>query len=315
MKKILILALCLIPLSAKADFSFDGLKAKTNVQNKETGAKPVAKATARSKMRPSLEIINDRYVPDDIKKKYKMGDDYFEMTSPKEKPPIIVEKSATPPAPPLVSEVAPVKEAAPLPSQKVLIVEGAPKPKAIPVPETRQETWRARKGELLKDILKRWSDREGKDFVWSAAESPKISKEFSFVGTYEDAVARLMKQDAGTLKMKFADDLPPAEAPPVIAEAPPVPNAAPPKNWFATKDAPLKTVLQAWATMEGATLVWQADEDFMVSRPVNQKTSFESAVSDVLTQYDGKKTRPVGQLYKNPVSGEKVLVIKTDIAG
>ena len=359
MKKILFLAaLFVLPSAAQAGFSL-----KDSTGQTVTSAPAVTSSVPRRVKPPmpkqSLEIINERYVPEDIKQKYKMGDDYFEMTNDKKAsvepvvitppavktrkktleiisgpPPVIpsqnVEIAALPPA----DTPQAMPEPVPLASKPALVVEGkppepvapvAPPKPVIPVPTERIDTFRARKGELLKDVLKRWSDREQTDFIWTAAESPKVSKEFSYIGEFDDAVAGLMKQDSGSLKMKFSDDVGPtpniAPNPPVMASSDmhvpeeavePAPKG---KTWFATDGASLQAVLQAWAETEGATLIWQADNAFAVPKTFNEKGGFEDAVADVLTQYENKPVRPVGQLYKNPVSGEKVLVIKTDTAG
>lgn len=334
MKKFLVLSVFLLsPVSAQAGFSVKDIQGNTV----STADAPPAASPARNSAHPALEIINDRYVPEDVKQKYKMGDDHFEMTETKPLPPVVVQPAASPqkkkrleiisgPPPviviPVTVEPVIAKETAPMP----VVAQAAPAPTPpvqSPVPVARTDTWRARQGEVLKDVLKRWSDRAGNDFIWTAAESPKVSREFSYMGTFENAVAGLMQQDSGTLKMKFADDatqIAGNEPVPLTAEkgsdmraAPEKgPNAVPQKSWFAAKDASLQGVLRAWAETEGATLIWQADRDFAVTKSLNEKGGFEDAVSVILSAYDKMKARPIGQLYKNPVSGEKVLVIKTD---
>lgn len=325
MKKILIVLLMTsaLPQAAYAGFSLKDLTGQT-VTEKAAPAKPAA-PTARHQKKPALEIVNERYVPESVRQKYKMGDDYFEMTEPKTAPIIVqpqgkvaeqapvsepVEIANIPPAEPLIKTIP----AAP----KALVVEAPakPAPPVIPVPEERQDTWRARKGEKLKEVLKRWSERAGIEFAWTAAESPVIKSEFSYVGTFQEATKRLMDKNAGQLKMKFADEVPPPAEPVLpVAQAAPVPaDPVKTQSWTAGKGAPLETVLRAWAESEGASLVWDTDENFAVRAPVNQNGNFEEAVTDVLTQFDALKTRPIGQLYKNPVSGEKVLVIRADKA-
>lgn len=313
MKKVIILAaLLLLPLSAQADFSLKSSEVAKTI------------SIPRQKMRPSLEIINERYVPGDVKQKYNMTDDYVEMTDIKPTDPIIVEP---PPAavsqkkkrleiiggpPPVLTPSAPSEKAPEVISAKP---QAAPKP--VPVPTERVETWRARKGEGLKDVLKRWSERSGVDFTWTAAESPKITKEFSYVGIFETAVNQLMKQDSGPLKMKFSEgdgSVPVSDPVPLAIKETEMPksSAASGKTWFASSGATLQGVLHAWTENEGAKLVWQADQAFAVTDSINEKGSFEAAVETLLSKYETKAVRPVGQLYRNPVSGEKVLVIKTD---
>ncbi len=391
MKKFLLITTMLVlPQAAFAGFALKDSAGQTMVIKSPDARAGAAPALSRSNKRPALEVINERYIPDELKKKYSMGDDYYTMTraptapvieknaapvelaaipdAPKKKrleiisgkPPVAIAPAPQPqPQPQAEVAAAPVPVAPPEPAverapPKELIVESAVPP--VPVPAERITSYRARKGENLKDILKRWSEREGTDFVWTAAESPKVSKDFSYVGNFEDAVTKIMAQDSGTLKMKFSDDLDlPGQAPPPtsaeIAAAPaaepvsiqpilpPIPEHAPysgpeaddmrvpeavvnaqpatasGKTWFAADGGSLKDALQRWAEAEGASLIWQADSQYPVKKTVNGKGAFEDAVADVLTQYDDQKVRPVGQLYKNPISGEKVLVIKTDRAG
>lgn len=239
-------------------------------------------------------------------------------------PPVSLEKKEIQNVPlPPAQELKAMPEPVPLESKPALIVEGKPVPPpvpTIPVPAERIDTWRARQGELLKDVLARWADREQTDFIWTAAESPKISKEFSYVGKFNEAVTKLMAQDSGTLKMKFEDDMPEMTASiAALADdaqvAEPLSDAPDNKSWFGTSGASLQAVLHAWAESEGATLVWQSSNNFALPQTYNEKGSFEHAVGEILSRYETKSLRPVGQLYKNPVSGEKVLVIKTDKAG
>lgn len=335
------LALLLIPVSAQAGFSLKDITGKVTSDQpaiSPSAPAPVSKAPRRVKpmIKPSLEIMNERYVPDDIKAKYKMGDDYFEMTEKKQPAPIVVTKKKAleiidGPPPSSVAkkdiEVASLPEPVPLASKPALVVEGEPTLPPVPkipvvaVPVERIDTWRARQGELLKDVLARWADREQTEFIWTAAESPKVSKEFSYIGKFDGAVAGLMAQDSGTLKSKFTDDVPDMNAPVSLADdmrlEAPRPEVQPDatKPWFGTSGASLQAVLHAWAESEGATLVWQSSDNFALPQTYSDKGSFEDAVGEILSQYESKNVRPVGQLYKNPISGEKVLVIRTDNAG
>jgi hypothetical protein len=55
------------------------------------------------------------------------------------------------------------------------------------------ETWRGRKGESLYQVLNRWSDRAGTKVTWSSMKSPRLDKDISYVGNYQDAVTYAMK--------------------------------------------------------------------------------------------------------------------------
>lgn len=334
-----IMMLALLPLSAKADFSLNG--------NTAAKAAPASASSPRRIVKkPALEIINERYVPEEIQKKYEGN----AVSAPTPSAPVNLplpgeETLAAAPAKPApeameVAAMPPMKSIVVSPP-KALVVEDAVKaPPPVPVPDTRFDTWRARKGEPVKDVLKRWSDRAGAEFVWTASKTPKVEKEFSFVGTFEEASSKLIAQNPAGLKTTFADDVNTAVNPvannipneikagpqnlptPIVSDeityrdmTAPVVAAPKVETWSAAQDASLETVLKDWADKEGASLIWQAPEAFKVKKPVSQSGQFEGAVTGLLTQFDTQKTRPVGQLYKNPISGEKVLVIRLDNAG
>ena len=84
-------------------------------------------------------------------------------------------------------------------------------------------------------------------------------------------------------------------------------------RWFALSGASLKEVMQVWADDEGAELIWQAGGDYALFNSVSQVGHFEDAVFKALSQFDEQEgNRPVGEMYKNPGTGKKVLLIKTD---
>lgn len=60
------------------------------------------------------------------------------------------------------------------------------------------ESWRARKGENVQSVLKRWADRQSVALMWSSAETPFLQEDFSFVGTFQDAVNHLLKNVKNT---------------------------------------------------------------------------------------------------------------------
>ena len=353
----------------------------------------------RSNARPSLEIINERFIPADIEKKYAAENNPVPvpavpliaeeglMTTPEAAPApektairtMVVTSPDAPKAPEAMEIAAAPVPLAAMPASttgKALIVEDKIKKPVIPVPPERYETWRARKGEFLRDVLKRWSERSQTEFMWSAAESPKIADDFSFIGPFEQAASKLMEKNPSQLNMKFEGDTAsvplqtavepmagnPTVTPSVSLEA----NALPPaeetviqtasvnedfapmtspsynpmvitndaaddmsamvptgndakssetKSFYAAKGSSLKDVLESWAETENARLIWQTGDNFTVNKSINAKDGYESALSQMLESFDKQSVRPVGQLYKNPVTNEKVLVIRTDKAG
>ena len=85
-------------------------------------------------------------------------------------------------------------------------------------------------------------------------------------------------------------------------------------RWVGLTGTSLQEVLQGWAKKEDAALIWQVKENFALKKPVNQDGPFEDAIFRALSQYDNDRARPVGQLYIDPATGHKTLVVRTDTA-
>lgn len=85
-------------------------------------------------------------------------------------------------------------------------------------------------------------------------------------------------------------------------------------RWIAAQGDSLQDVLQTWSESEGAELIWQAGEKYTLKKPVRQSGNFEDAVFQVMGQYDKDRVRPFGQLYTDPATGQKTLVVHTDTA-
>jgi hypothetical protein len=282
---------------------------------------------------PALQVFNDRYVPDDIRKKYNLDDTWYGTqpvktteAAPKEVAPIAL---ATPTAPIAITPVDVPAVAAEVASAE------APKPAPVFV-----DTWRARKGESLRDVLKRWSDRASANLMWASPETPNLQDDFSFVGKYQDAVNALIKENGSdkihsqyrseginpimmTPASTVTTNAPQGE----VAATPMVEDdrstlsrifkPAPPQReletkWFGLSGAPLAEVVQVWADDAGVKLVWQADKNFALKKSISQVGQFENAVFEALSQYEGEPIRPVGEMYQDPKTGEKVLLVRND---
>jgi hypothetical protein len=83
------------------------------------------------------------------------------------------------------------------------------------------------------------------------------------------------------------------------------------KRWRAMSGSNLRDILTIWAQNEHVKLVWDSPKEYSVKESMSQKGNFEGAVEDVLQQYSGDGSRPVGQLYRDP-AGHKVLIIRQD---
>lgn len=229
----------------------------------------------------------------------------------------------------------PAETSAPAP-----VAAAAPAPLA-PASYSRVETWRARKGEPIREVLKRWSQREGKELMWASGDAPNLPKDFSYVGPLEGAVSALIQSTGVPLYTQYRSDgltpvmmspastvktetAPVAPEPAVTVDAAVAPAAAAPltpvpagpkrveTRWFALSGASLPEVLQVWADDEGATLIWEASRGYALKDSVSQVGHFEDAIFKALSQFNNDEMRPVGQLYADPATGKKVLLIRND---
>ncbi len=100
------------------------------------------------------------------------------------------------------------------------------------------------------------------------------------------------------------------------ADEPPaaVASAASQSRFRALGGANLRDVLELWSKETGVKVLWQAEEAFGVKESISLESSYENAVRALLEQYDHEQVRPVGEVYRDQVSGQNVLVIKTDRA-
>ncbi len=86
-------------------------------------------------------------------------------------------------------------------------------------------------------------------------------------------------------------------------------------RWNAAQGDNLRETLAKWSLEEGVELIWDSERQYDILSPINMDASYEKAVAHILNQYMvavGLDTRPVGQLYVDPQSGNKVLIIQAD---
>lgn len=262
----------------------------------------------------SLQIFNDRYVPESIQKKYKLEDKWFDVKSSENKDPI-----------PLNKDVLEIRS------------------NQITEPQIANDTWRARKGEPVRDVLQRWSERSGINLMWATPESPILKDSFSFVGRYQDAVNTLIKKEGGeTIHSQYRSEgldpvmMVPASTittntPPLVepekdtkSEAPNNTfteifkpsnenNEKPETRWFGLSGAPLAEVIKVWSEDANVTLIWQSEKNFALQETISHVGHFEDAVFKALSQHDNESIRPVGQLYNDPKTGKLVLIVNTEV--
>lgn len=309
---------------------------------------------------PALSVYNERYVPDAVREKYKLGDDW--ASSGPSAPPVAVAPSTAPVAAAITASAADVK-----PQSKPVEQAVQSTPLTIAPQDTAAasassiapasgnaaapvESWRARKGEAVRDVLRRWSEREQVNLMWASPNAPALQKDFSFIGSYHDAVQNLMKENGlGELHSQFRpeglDPVMMAPASTITTSSAPAPaitnnqaatkpeqiapasggpsqifqpkeqtakDAKPETRWFGLSGAPLAEVLRVWSEDANVALIWQAESNYALKESISQVGSFEEAVYRALNQYDGDQVRPVGQIYKDDNTGKRVLVVRSD---
>lgn len=84
----------------------------------------------------------------------------------------------------------------------------------------------------------------------------------------------------------------------------------PVKRWRALTGASLQQVMKAWAEESGTNLIWMSSNDFAVKYSVNKNADYGQAVADLLGQYTFEHVRPMGQLYQDPQTGQRTLVVR-----
>ena len=102
-------------------------------------------------------------------------------------------------------------------------------------------------------------------------------------------------------------DAPIDAARPVTA---PAQAAAHSREWRAHSGTNLREVLENWSINAGARLVWKAQGDFTMPAGLTAQGTYESAVLSALKQFEGGDgVQPLGQIYTDSATGQKVLVI------
>lgn len=350
-------SLCFPPLANSAqagfDFSTSSLAGLAAAQ-KSSVVRPESDPNA-----PALQVFEDRYVPDTIKKKYDLSDDWYDEGKMSGQPTSSPAMSI--PMPLTREEVLTPAPTNPDPAEDEMVKDN--KTVVVPAPVVLVESWRARKGETVREVLKRWSVRQKTDLLWASTTSPLLEKDFSYVGKFQDAVNKMIAEAGGKdLHSQYRSDglnpvmmspastvtsstaVPVEKVEKVEKEEPaagletllplpleremqvdqashtkalshiPTPRGEPETRWFGISGSPLSEVLGVWAEDADVQLIWQCERSFALQETVSQVGLFEDAVFRALSQYDGDAVRPVGEMYKNPQTGQKVLVVRTDSA-
>ncbi|PZO88440.1 MAG: hypothetical protein DI626_01740 [Micavibrio aeruginosavorus] len=214
--------------------------------------------------------------------------------------PVSASMNVAPPAPVAAQEIRPVS----IPQRVSRTEEGmTAMPVSVPVPAASSAQWQARSGEDIRTVLSRWADTAGYDIDWQAAQSGKVVQDVSLNGSFEEAVAQLMAENAAVTGV--AAHVEKDGATKTLSGG---------SSFSAQAGANARTVLSQWASREGVELVWNNAGNVALKKPVSAG-SFEGAVEDLLDQYSDDSQRPVGSLNRDPDSGRRTLTIDMDRAG
>jgi hypothetical protein len=81
------------------------------------------------------------------------------------------------------------------------------------------------------------------------------------------------------------------------------------RHWRAMRGTNLRDILSLWAQSGQARLVWRSADDFPINESLVVRGGLNDAVDEVLAQYQGQRMRPVGKFYRDPATGQQILVI------
>lgn len=310
-----------------------GNPAVTATQSQVAPTQMDGSAYPKDKPEKAFQVYDDRYVPDSVRKKYNLNDSWYGKDGPPAPTP-----TPTPEPVPLAPTVLEIDSNA---------ATSVPMKAEVQVPiesKVAVESWRGRKGENIHDVLQRWATRAGTTLMWASEDAPKLQKEFTYVGKFQDAVNELIRVEGGTkihsqyrseglnpVMMSPASTVttntaPASEAVPVeqpkattnplaqVFEPKEVKQEKPETRWFALSGAPLAEVIRVWADDAGVALIWQSEKNFAVKESISQVGHFEDAVFKALNQYADEDIRPVGEMYKDPTSGQTVLLVRTEVS-
>jgi hypothetical protein len=109
-----------------------------------------------------------------------------------------------------------------------------------------------------------------------------------------------------------------AAAPPSLVKSAPLPRLekVDQPRWRAAAESDLRTTIAEWSVNEGVELIWDTQDQFTVLQPLEMNVSYEQAVASLLNQYAATEPgngRPKGELYIDPDSKRRILIIQTGI--
>ena len=85
----------------------------------------------------------------------------------------------------------------------------------------------------------------------------------------------------------------------------------PVKRWRALRGTALHDLLAMWSREGGMSFIWDSKRSFIVKETFSLQSSYEQALTAVLSQYQGDSFRPYGKVYLDADSGQRVVVIRS----
>lgn len=181
------------------------------------------------------------------------------------------------------------------------------------------QTWRANRGELLTDVVGRWSERANVDFVWTSTEERHVIEQISHFGSFEEALVELfdvgMKGTVegeisylgGNSKNKVTSTptkLVAVTALPLVEK-----TVGDDQKWKAEKGDTLQSVLRRWENKGGYKLVWDYPLDIPLPHHFYVYGTTQDALTMLLAQFNVPRS-PALELYNDPHTNEKLLHVQ-----
>lgn len=97
-------------------------------------------------------------------------------------------------------------------------------------------------------------------------------------------------------------------------EVTPYANMSGDAKWKAPVGADLRSIIANWAITDNVELIWDSPDQYVVQVEIMSNESFENAIARLLNQYSKINTgndKPVGELYIDPDTNKKVLIIQS----
>lgn len=182
--------------------------------------------------------------------------------------------------------------------------DGPPAPAQPPV-------WTATAHEAARNVLERWAAAAGVRLQWTASHNGSSDRDFRYEGSLEDAVQAYLAQTDKSMTATWAGQRSASPAPSSISKVP-FENGSRTGPWVAAKGADLRDTLALWSRQAGVDLVWRSPVTFSIPMDIRFENSYEGAVGKLLEQSSSGTLRPIGELHRDPGSGQTALVIRVE---